>query len=787
MRYLLKPQFFLLSVIAIALVSVGTWAFQFIPDSLLNPSAVPDRTQASTAAIITKRGKLRVGVRRDVRPFGFVDANGELSGFDIDLAHEFARRWLNHEGALELVIVSAADRIPRLTSGDVDLLIAAMPHKRERDALIDFSEPYFVDGQALLTRSDSGIATARDLRDKAVAALQDAPAIDILFQWAEGQSLPIKLVTFPAYPEALDALQTGETDALTADSVTLNQFAQEASNLRLISERFTQEYYAIGLPQGDSQLRALVNFTLQDMKTDGTYDSLYRHWFPADEPLAIELSPGHWPYTAIDQLPADPIPSDPSTVEAILQRGRLRVAIHQDFWPFSSVDSKGDRVGFDLDLVREFARRWLGDENAVEFVVDEPAANIQRLAAGEVDLIAAALVKQREWAEQIDFSQTYIGPPVVSLPLTLGVPQHDSTLRELVNVTLQEMKTDGSYDAIYQQWFGVDTADYPLQMIPGDAGYLLSSLTDQALGPRVTAAGESAIARIRQRNNVLRVGVATTLPPFGYLTPEGQPTGFDIDLAQALAQDWQVQVEFAPVSPADRVAKLLSGEVDLLAAGLLRNKSQEAEIDFSQTYFLGGTGLLAMRSTAIAAITDLQDRVVAVLENTEMSDQLQALAEANGVTVQTATYSTLDAALAALQRGDVAGVLGDSVVLSQVQREEFTMLKDWFTAAPYGLGLPTGDSYFNNLVNTTLQKLKTNGIYDQLYRKWFAPQQRPMRFRCCRGSGHTRFAHHRRRSICRCAQRWNRCKIAAKLLQASSMITNPLGFWIPMPNWSALT
>jgi len=725
MRYLLKPQFFVLSVIAIALVSIGTWAFQFIPDSLLNPSAIPDRTQASTAAIITKRGKLRVGVRRDVRPFGFVDANGELSGFDIDLAHEFARRWLHNEGALELVIVSAADRIPRLTSGDVDLLIAAMPHKRERDALIDFSEPYFVDGQALLIRSDSGITTVHDLREKTVAALQDAPAIDTLFQWAEGQSLSIKLMSFPAYPEALSALQKGEVDALTADSVTLNQFAQEAPNLRLISERFTRESYGIGLPQGDSQLRALVNFTLQDMKTDGTYDSLYRHWFPADEPLAIELSPGHWPYTTIAHLPTEPIHAGPSTMEAVLQRGRLRVAIHQDFWPFSSLDSKGDRVGFDLDLVREFARRWLGNENAVEYVVDEPATHIQRLAAGEVDLVAAALVKQREWAEQIDFSQTYIGPPVVSLPLTLGLPQHDSSFRELVNVTLQEMKSDGSYDAIYQQWFGADTAGYALQIVPGDAGYLLSSLTDLALSPRVTAAGESAIARIRQRNNVLRVGVATTLPLFGYLDPEGQLTGFDVDLAQALAQDWQVQVEFEPVSPADRVAKLLSGEVDLLAAGLQRNKRQEADIDFSQTYFLGGTGLLTMRSTAIAEITDLQDRVVAVLENTEMSDQLQALAEASGVTVQTTTYPTLEAALAALQQGDVAGVLGDSVVLSQVQREEFTVLTDWFNAAPYGLGVPAGDSYFNNLVNTTLQKLKINGIYDQLYRKWFGAEATP--------------------------------------------------------------
>lgn len=725
MRYFLKPQFFIFSLIAILLVATGTWLFQFVPTSLFDPPALPDRTQASTAAIITQRGKLRVGVRRDVRPFGFTDAEGKLSGFDIDLAHEFARRWLDDAAAVELVIVSAADRIPRLTSGDVDLLIAAMPHKRERDALIDFSDPYFVDGQTLLIRSDSKVTTISDLRDKPVAALQDAPALDTLRQFAESQAVPLKLVTFPAYPQALDALQNGQVDALTADSVTLSQFAQEAPTLRLIGQRFTQEYFGIGLPQGDSRLRALVNFTLQDMKADGTYDDLYRHWFPTDEPLAIELSPGHSSSTKIDQLPSAPIQAKPSHMETILQRGRLVAAVHKDFWPFSSLDSTGERVGFDLDLVREFARRWLGDANAVEFVVDEPATHIQRLISGEIDLIAAALVEQREWADQIDFSQTYIGAPVVSLPLTIGLPQNDPNFRELVNVTLQEMKTDGSYNAIYKQWFGAGAIDYNLQIVPGDAGYLLSSLTNQALSPRVKAASESTIARIRQRNNILYVGITTNSPPFGYRAADGQITGFDAELAQALAQDWNVALEFIPVSTTDRIAKLLSGEVDLLAAGMLHDKRQEAEIDFSQTYFLGGTGLLTLRSANPATITDLQGRVIAVLDNNDMRDQLEALAEANGVTLQMTAYPTLNDAVAALQRGEVAGVLGDSIVLGQIKREEFTVLTTLFRASPYSLGLPAGDAYFTNLVNITLQKLKANGAYDQLYRRWFGAETTP--------------------------------------------------------------
>ncbi|MCB0190300.1 MAG: transporter substrate-binding domain-containing protein, partial [Caldilineaceae bacterium] len=113
---------------------------------------------------------------------------------------------------------------------------------------------------------------------------------------------------------------------------------------------------------------------------------------------------GEWSYQKLSQLPPEPITLTPSHLENIIKRGRLVAAVHQDFWPFSSLDSNNQRVGFDLDLLHEFARRWLGDPNAVEFIPDEPAAHIARLASGEVDLIAAALVEQREWAEQIDFS-----------------------------------------------------------------------------------------------------------------------------------------------------------------------------------------------------------------------------------------------------------------------------------------------------------------------------------------------------------------------------------------------
>ncbi len=725
MRLIFRPQTLLLFTSMIILAGLVTVILQFYSveflEDLFEPAELPDRTQLSTAAIIVERGHIRVGVRQDTRPFGFVNSAGELMGFDVDLAKEVAKRWLGNENAIEFVAVSAADRIPRLASGDVDLLFAAMPYKRERDAFIDFSQPYFINGQTFLVRQESGIDGLLDLHDKRVAVLQNTLLAEPLQQAASANNITVQTSAFESYSQALAALTAGEIDAITGDTVTLNQFTGTTTGLRMLRDRLTQEYYAAGLPQADSTLRSMLNFTLQDMKADGTYDALYRHWFPADAPMEMAISPGHWSYTTLTELPTEPVPPTATHVETLLNRQRLIAAVHEDFWPFSSINSQGERVGFDVDLVREFARRWLGDPNAVELVAGDPSTQINRLVNGEVDLIAAALVEQRQWAEQIDFSQSYLGTPVVSLPLTVGLPRYDAIYRELVNVTLQEMKSDGTYDTIHEEWFGADAQEYALQVIPGDAGYLLSSLNNLATLPRVRAVGDSTIARIRERNNTLHVGIVSGQAPFSFQQADDQFTGFDVDLISALAAEWGIDVTFIPVTPAERIQKLHSGEIDLLAGGLERTKNQASDLEYSQTYFVGGGSLLLKSNSNIQSITDLQNQTVATLAAEKLGSELQALAESNDIIINLLPFADEALALAALRQEEVAALLVDSTMLARFTSadDSWRVVSNLLPEQPYSLGLPPEDSYFNNLVNSALQRLQRSGAYAALYQQWF--------------------------------------------------------------------
>ena len=599
--------------------------------------------------------------------------------------------------------MTSGDRIERLAAGELDMVIASMTHKRDRDATIDFSQTYFLDGQSMLVDEDSGIRGLSDLNGKRVAAIQGATSGDNLNAIATELGLAVELIAYAEYPSALEALLNGDVDVLTTDSVALNQFAQDNPGLRVVGGRFTSEPYGIGVPQGDSYFREMVNFTLQDMKLDGTYDALYQKWFPADEPYAVAISPGEWTYS-FETMPAEAAASAQKNIQAFLERGSLNVGVLVDKAPFGATDQSGAPIGFDIDIAREFARRWLGNENAVNFVVGSQDEQIVNVVSHNVDLVAAALAGQRDWSDFIDFSQPYVGPPVTDTPYSIGLPQHDSEFRELVDFTLQEMKRDGTYDALHSRWFGSDTPAYSIETLPGDADYLLVTYREADLTPRITEAQQSTIGRIKQRGNVMLAGVKYDFKPFGFLGDSGQVEGFDIDLIRAMADLWEVEVQFVPVTSSNRIDKLVAGEVDIVAASMTHKKERDELIDFSQTYFLDGQSLLVRGDSGIDGIQDLDGAVVAAIQGSTSIDQIQAHADANGVSIDVLPFQEYPPGLEALKAGQVAALTTDSVALSQFAKdnEDLVVVGGLFTQEPYGFGLSSGDSYFNNLVNFSL-------------------------------------------------------------------------------------
>jgi ABC-type amino acid transport substrate-binding protein/phage tail protein X len=130
---------------------------------------------------------------------------------------------------------------------------------------------------------------------------------------------------------------------------------------------------------------------------------------PASAPVAKGPEVPSARDVAIHHAPGKEVsePDTRSMIDRIVQQGRLRVAVDQDFAPFSFLDAHGNRVGFDVDLVRECARRWLGDPNAITLIPVQTSRRIPTLLEGKVDIIAAALTNTPARQRDIAFSHTY--------------------------------------------------------------------------------------------------------------------------------------------------------------------------------------------------------------------------------------------------------------------------------------------------------------------------------------------------------------------------------------------
>ncbi|MCX7805308.1 MAG: transporter substrate-binding domain-containing protein [Planctomycetota bacterium] len=227
---------------------------------------------ASALDAVLARGKLIAGVRRDSPPFGFQDADGNLWGFDVDLARAVAGRL---KVGLELVPVTASTRLEKLKSGAVDMLAASCTITRAREEEVDFSVPYFADKQAFLVKADSPVAGYLDLAGKTVGAVEGSTAMENV----RIVQPDAKVAGFRDYGEAFAALKDGRVDAVASDSIILlGLISGDKAGYRIVG-RFGYEPYGIAVRQDDSRWRDRINGILMDMWEEGALQRLYESWF----------------------------------------------------------------------------------------------------------------------------------------------------------------------------------------------------------------------------------------------------------------------------------------------------------------------------------------------------------------------------------------------------------------------------------------------------------------------------------------------------------------------------
>ena len=232
--------------------------------------------EGSTMAAIRARGRLIVGASADTYLLGARNPlTGQIEGFDIDLAKQVAKAILGNENAIQLVVITAADRIPALQQSRVDIVVRNMTMNCARWQDVAFSQVYYQSGQKLLVRRGSPIKSLDETSGVKVCAPKGTTTYTNLTRLAPSAVA----VGADNHTGCLVLFQQGDVDAITGDDTVLAGLAaQDPYAVVTDAPAVTEEPYGVATNIAAVDLVRFVNQVLEAMRADGRWTAMYNRW-----------------------------------------------------------------------------------------------------------------------------------------------------------------------------------------------------------------------------------------------------------------------------------------------------------------------------------------------------------------------------------------------------------------------------------------------------------------------------------------------------------------------------
>ena len=222
-------------------------------------------------------GKVKIGTNAEYPPFEFVDEDGNLAGFDVDLMEAIASE---ADFEFEFVNTKWDGIFVALASGEFDAVISAATITEERKQTVDFSDSYFNAGQMIFVRADTtDISGPGDLDGKSVS-VQLGTTGDIWLSEETGA----EVIRHEENTLAFQALANGDVDAAVADGPTGIDIVQAnpEMNLKVLDGIYTDEDYGIAVKKERQDLLEAINKGLAAVKASGAYDEINDKYFGTD-------------------------------------------------------------------------------------------------------------------------------------------------------------------------------------------------------------------------------------------------------------------------------------------------------------------------------------------------------------------------------------------------------------------------------------------------------------------------------------------------------------------------
>ncbi|EMF0918622.1 MULTISPECIES: ABC transporter substrate-binding protein [Providencia] len=245
-------------------------------------------------------------------------------------------------------------------------------------------------------------------------------------------------------------------------------------------------------------------------------------------------------------------------------------------------------------------------------------------------------------------------------------------------------------------------------------------------------AGLALVANVANADNlddikqagVIRISVFDSNPPFGFIDPQTKKlAGYDVDIAQAIADDLGVKLELRPTNPANRIPLLTSGKVDLIGANFTITDERAKQVDFSIPDFATGQKFIARKG-----VLKTPDDIAPLRIGADKGTVQEVTLRERYPNTKVISYDDTPQAFAALRNGNVQAITQDDAKLVGLLGNLPEKVKADFEISPFSItreyqavAAAKGETRLIENVNNTLLKLEKEGKAEQIYNRWFGP------------------------------------------------------------------
>lgn len=225
----------------------------------------------------------------------------------------------------------------------------------------------------------------------------------------------------------------------------------------------------------------------------------------------------------------------------------------------------------------------------------------------------------------------------------------------------------------------------------------------------------------------IRVAIDPTYEPFTYKTPDGKPTGFDVDIAEALCKEIQRKCVYVEQVWDGMIPGLQARKYDVIISSMSITDERKQVVDFSDKYYNTPSRIVVKADTPFTDLGSLKGKRIGVLKGS--TQEKYAMGELSPVGVNVIPYEAQDQVYLDIRSGRLDGTVADSVevtggFLSKPEGEGYGFVGPVLSDVKYygygvGVAMRKGEDQLREQINAAIQAIRSNGVYETVSKKYF--------------------------------------------------------------------